>query len=114
MRFSAGSAAFGGDWGRARSLLENLNRRVGQRDVRVLADLSLAQLRSGDPEAALQSAVAAKRLQRASPVAAQAHGMALAALGREPQLAKALLAKAQRIGGENALLKEARAQLAQR
>ncbi|MFN5780649.1 MAG: hypothetical protein ACK44O_14440, partial [Novosphingobium sp.] len=80
-------------------------------DARLLADLSLAQLRSGDAEAALASADKAYRLQRASPVAALAKGMALAKLGRDPEQAKALLDKAERIGGSNPLLKEARAQL---
>jgi Flp pilus assembly protein TadD len=84
---------------------------LGHGDARLLADLSLARLRSGDAEAALASAEAAYRLQRASPVAAQARGMALAKLGRDPELAKALLDKAERIGGGNPLLKEARAQL---
>lgn len=113
-RLLAGSAAFAGDWPRARTLLEHVNRRGGQRDVRLLADLSLAQLRTGDPEAALATAEAAQRLNRASPVAAQARGMALAALGHDADLAAALLAKAQRISGDNPLLREARGQLARR
>lgn len=110
-RLVAGGAAQVGDWNRARLLLENADRRLGHGDVRLLADLSLAQLRSGDAEAALASAEAACHLQRASPVAAQARGMALAKLGRDPVLAAALLDKAERIGGNNPMLKEARALL---
>ena len=111
LRLLAGATAFSGDWPRTRELLEHLNRRTGGRDVRLLADLSLAQLRTGDATAALATAETARRLQRASPVAAQAKGMALAALKREPDAAAALLAKAQRIGGDNLLLQEARGQL---
>ncbi len=111
LRLLAGATAFSGEWPRTRDLLEHLNRRTGGRDVRLLADLSLAQLRTGDAAAALATAEAARRLQRSSPVAAQAKGMALAALKREPKAAFALLAKAQRIGGDNPLLQEARGQL---
>lgn len=110
-RLVAGGAAQAGGWDRARLLLDNADLRLGHGDARLLADLSLAQLRSGDAEAALASADKAYRLQRASPVAALAKGMALAKLGRDPKQAKALLDKAERIGGSNPLLKEARAQL---
>jgi len=110
-RMVSAQAAFAGNWKLARSLLEKLNRRGGGCDVRVLADLSLAQLRSGDPEAALASAVRAWDLQPSSPVAAQAWGMALVALGRDLALASQLLEQARRIGGDNALLAEARGKL---
>ncbi len=110
-RLVAGGAAQAGDWDRARLLLDNADLRLGHGDARLLADLSLAQLRSGDAEAALASAHKAYRLQRASPVAALAKGMALAKLGRDPEQATALLNKVERIGGNNPLLKEARAQL---
>ena len=59
-----------------------------------------------------ESAERAYALQRGSGVAAQALGMALAAAGEEPQRARDLLDKARRIGGDNPLLAEARAQLA--
>jgi hypothetical protein len=111
-RMLAGNAAFAGDWELARQLLENLNLRTGQRDVRLIADLSLAQLRDGDARAALNSADAALRLQRASPVAAQARAMALAALGQDKRQAEALIAKTRRMAGDNPLLAEARKQLA--
>ena len=110
-RIVAGGAAQSGDWNRAALLLDNADQRLGHGDVRLLADLSLAQLRGGDAEAALASAEAAYRLQRATPVAALARGMALAKLGRDPDLAASLLDKAERIGGSNPLIKEARAQL---
>lgn len=110
-RLAAGQAARAGEWPVSRSLLENLRARGGNRDVRLLADLSLAQLRSGDPEAALDSASRAWELQPASPVAAQARGTALAALGQDRPLALALLEQARRIGGDNPLLAEARGKL---
>lgn len=110
-RLVAGGAAQSGDWARAAVLLDNADRRLGHGDVRLLADLSLAQLRSGDTAAALASADKAYDLQRSSPVAALAKGMALAKLGRDPEQARALLDKVERIGGPNPLLKEARAQL---
>lgn len=110
-RLVAGGAAQGEDWARASLLLENADLRLGHGDARLLADLSLAQLRSGDAEAALASADKAYRLQRSSPVAALAKGMALAKLGRDPDQATALLDKAERIGGSNSMIKEARAQL---
>lgn len=110
-RLGAGFAAQGGDWAHARSMLENLRQRGGNRDARLLADLSLAQLRSGDADAALQTAERAALLQPGSGVAAQAWGMALVELDREPALAMALLAKARRICGDNPLLAEARKRL---
>jgi tetratricopeptide (TPR) repeat protein len=113
-RLLAASAAGGNDWARARLLLENLNRRTGQQDERLLADLSLAQLRQGDAVAALASAEAAYRLNRASPIAAKARGMALAAARRDADMAEALLAKAQRMSGDSPLLAEARRQLSAR
>lgn len=110
-RLVAGGAAQSGDWARAAVLLDNADRRLGHGDVRLLADLSLAQLRSGDTAAALASADKAYDLQRSSPVAALAKGMALAKLDRDPEQARALLDKAERIGGINPLVKEARSQL---
>lgn len=80
--------------------------------MRLLADLSLAQLRADDSKAALATAERAYALQRGSGVAAQALGMALAAQGDDPVRARALLDKARRIGGDNPLLAEARAQIA--
>lgn len=106
-RIAAGHSAGLGDWHGARLLLESLRLRGGGRDARLLADLSLAQLRDGDRQAALDTARQAYALQRASPVTAQALGMAYAELGEEPALARQLLEKARRIGGDNALLRQA-------
>lgn len=112
-RLAAQFAARAGDWKRARLLLENIKAGGADRDVRVLADLSLAQLRSGDPKAAEASARQAYRLQRANPLAAQAWGLSLAALGEKPQIARALLDKARLLIGDNALLAEGRLRLAE-
>lgn len=99
MRLAARQAMEAGAWPRARALLENLEEQGGGRDVRLLTDLSLARLRSGDAAGAEASAARAYRLQRASPLAAQGWGQALAALGRKRALADALLAKAARMIG---------------
>ena len=109
-RMTAGQAALAGDWGMARVLLENLVERGGGYDWRLLADLSFAQLRSGDPKAASSSAERAWRLQPASALACQAYGMALAEAG-DSGMARQLLEQARRIGGDNPLLVEARKKL---
>lgn len=110
-RIAASHAAFGGNWEEAKRLLDSLRQRGGNRDVRLLADLSLAQLRLGDNEAALESAERASLLQPSSGVAAQARAMALVGLGRDLPLARQLLDKARRLGGDNPLLAETRAKL---
>ncbi len=110
-RMAAALAGRQGDWARAAQLLGNLSDSTGGGDARLLADLSLAQLRTGDAEAAEKTAAEAYRLQPASAVTAQAWGMALAALKERPQDARALLDKARAIGGDNPLLAEARRQL---
>lgn len=91
-RMAAGEAATMGDWRRARQLLEHVRDNGGASDTELLADLSLAQLRSGDVKAAEATARAAYGLQRASPVAAHAWGLSLDALGQRAP-AQALLAK---------------------
>ena len=110
-RIAANQAALVGDWPRARALLENLRQRGGNRDFRLLADLSFARLKSGDPAGALEAAQRAWVLQPASPVAAQAYGMALAELGRDPLQARQLLELAKRSGGDNPMLVAARKKL---
>lgn len=110
-RIVASHTAFAGNWARSRELLENLRRRGGNRDVRLLADLSLAQLRQGDGELALTTADRAYALQPSSGVAAQARAMALVELGRDLPLARSLLQKAQALDGDNRLLAETRAKL---
>ena len=91
-RMAAGEAATTGDWRRARMLLEHVRDGSGASDVELLADLSLAQLRTGDAKAAEMTARAAYVLQPASPVAAHAWALGLDALGRRAP-AQALLAK---------------------
>ncbi|MDE2437392.1 MAG: tetratricopeptide repeat protein, partial [Sphingomonadales bacterium] len=110
-RLAAGHAAYAGDWSHARSLLESLRERGGNRDARLLVDLSLAQLRTGDADAAEETAQRAVDLSPASGVAAQAWGMALVELDRDPDRARQLLTKARRIDGDNPLLAQAFAKL---
>lgn len=111
LRMAAILAGSSGDWGSARQILENLRLRGGNSDVRLLADLSFAQLKTGDAKAALESATRAWELQPSSAAAAQARGMALAELGQDQVLARQLLDQARIAGGDNALLKAARAKL---
>jgi len=110
-RIAANQALGAKDWPRARLLLENLRLRGGNRYARLLADLSLAQLRSGDAEAALESATRAWQLAPASAFAVQARALALVALDRDPDLARQLLEQARKTGGDNPLLAEARRKL---
>lgn len=95
-RLAADYAASIGDWGRSRLLLENLAAGSGRRDMRLLSDLSFAQLRLGDTKAAIQSARRAFDLQPASPVASQALAMALKAGKQDGDLAAALAVRAAR------------------
>lgn len=111
-RLAAGHAAYSGQWAQSRSLLEHLVwSRGGARDARLLVDLSLAQLNTGDAEAARDSAQRAARLMPASGFAAQAWGLALVELEEDPDLARQLLDKARRIDGDNPLLAAARKRL---
>ena len=106
-RMAANMAALAGDWQTAAGLLDNLRLRGGNQDVRLLADLSFAQLRSGDKAAALASAQRAWELQPNSPVATQALGMAMAEVGEDTAGARQLLLQARRMGGDNPLLQAA-------
>jgi len=106
-RLLAERAAQAGDWRRAVQLLGSLRSNGAERDVRLLCDLSLAQLRSGNGDAALETARSAYDLQPASPLAAQAYGLSLAALGHKPNTARALLAQSEQLFGETPLLAEA-------
>jgi Flp pilus assembly protein TadD len=106
-RLSADFAAGSGDWDNAIALLESLRLRGGNRDVRLLADLSFAQLRAGDVEAATQSARRAYTLQPSSAITAQALGMALAEQGSDKAIARQLLLQAQRMTGGNPLIQAA-------
>ena len=113
-RLVAGAAMRAGDWRRASLLLQNANLRLGHNDPRMLADLAFAQMQSGDAEAALASAEAAYRLQRASPAATQMLGLVLARQRTDPARAASLLDKAERIAGSNPLIQQARMQLRSR
>lgn len=112
LRLAAMMSVQSGDWKRARAMLEFLRDNGSARDVQLLSDLALTQIRTGDPAAAEASAQAAYRLQRANPVAAQAWGLSLAALEKRPDAAKALLEKARSMMGDNPLLTEGRLKLA--
>ncbi len=110
-RVAANQALANQDWPRARQLLENLRLRGGNRDAGLLADLSLAQLRSGDAEAALQSAERAWQIAPASSFAALTRALALGALGRDRDLARQLVAQVSKTAPRNPLLAEARRKL---
>ena len=99
VRLAASLAAGQGDWQRAQQLLEYLRQNGSARDVRLLADLSQAQLRGGDAEKAEATAREAYRLQPSNPLAAWAWGNCLNALKQRPDDAKALLAKAKAPSG---------------
>ena len=112
LRLASGFAAEAGEWARAARLLGYLGDGPAARDARLQADLALARLRGGDPRGARRSAERAYRLQRGAAVSAQAWGMTLAASREDGPLARALLAKARTIGGDNAMLRDSEAQLA--
>ena len=111
-RICGSLAADDGDWSRARMLFEHLEANGSDRDVALMSELALVQLRDGDAQAAEATARKAYRLQRASPIAAQAWGLSLAVLGKDPQNADALLQKARSIMGDTRLLAEGRRLLA--
>lgn len=108
MRLAGWLSALAGDWQRAQSLLGAVRANGGGHDIQLLSDLALAQLRSGDVDAAEATSAAGYRLQRSSPVAAQAWGLSLAASGTRKAEARALLDKARAIMGDNRLLAEGR------
>jgi cellulose synthase operon protein C len=112
LRLSGWLAAASADWPRARLVFEHLVSTGGDRDIQLLTDLAMVQLQSGDPRAAAASARQAYELQRASPVAAQALGLSLAALGSDNRKAEALIEKARAMMGDNPYLAEARLHLA--
>lgn len=111
LRIDANLAVVGKDWAKARLLLENLRLRGGNRDARLLASLSLAQLRSGDAAAALTTADRAWSLAPASGYVAAVRALALAHAGSDPATARQLIAQAARTGGDPKLLDEARGKL---
>lgn len=112
MRLAAWLAVQSGDYARAQSILEYLRANGDDRDVQLLSDLALMQVRAGDLKAGEATARSAYGLQRANPVAAQALGLSLAALETDRSDALALLNKARQMMGDNPLLEQARHRLA--
>ncbi|MBV1918476.1 MAG: tetratricopeptide repeat protein, partial [Sphingomonadaceae bacterium] len=111
-RIAAWLSVYSGDWVRARGLYENLVGKRRARDLALLSDLALVQIKAGAPEQGAVTAQRAYRLYRGHPVAAQAWGLGLAASGSSAIKASALLEKARKMMGDNALLAEARRKLA--
>lgn len=114
LRAAAELAAGAGDLGRARTILVWLRDNGGESDVELLADLAMAEAATGDPVASQENALAAYRLQRANPVAAQALGYSYAEAGERPAQARALLDKAQVLLGNTAVISDARRRLQDR
>lgn len=112
LRLAAVLAIRANEAGRAEAILEHLASTGGGRDVQLLADLAVVEIGTGDALEGEIEARTAYDLQRASPVAAQALGLALAESGRKPMEAAALLDKARALMGDNPLLAEARLKLA--
>lgn len=109
---AAARLAFGsGDLARARAVLRWLRDNGDARDLRLLTDLSVLDAQLGDPQAARESAAAAYRLQRASPLGAQALAWSDAALSGRHAEAVALLDKAQRLVGTTPLIARTREEL---
>jgi len=100
-----------GDAGRARRILAWLRDTGGAGDVRLLADLAMAEAGTGDSEAATAAAAVAYRLQRSNASAAQSLAFGYVTLGQERAGAVALLDKAQAIAGTTPLIAAAREQL---
>jgi Flp pilus assembly protein TadD len=102
-----------GDPAAAGAILSYLSATGGDQDVQLLSDLALARLQGGTPDAAEQAAGQAYRLQRGSPLAAQALALSYATLGVNAGEASALLAKARQMLGDNPILSQAEARLQQ-
>lgn len=108
LRAAAWLAMGTGDHGRARAILTWLRDNGGARDVQLAADLSMLHAGAGDLDAMRGNALAAYRLQRASPIAAQALGYSYAATGERRTLAATLLDKAQALAGPTPVIAEGR------
>lgn len=111
LRAAAELAVGAGDLGRARTILAWLRNNGGEGDVDLRADLAMAEAGTGDLAAARENALAAYRLQRSNPLAAQALGYSYAASGDYAPQARALLDKAQALLGNTAPVAEARRRL---
>lgn len=114
LRAAASLALGAGDAVRAGSILRWLRANGEGGDVRLLSDLAILQAGTGQHDAAWDSARAAYRLQRASPLATQALAYSYAMRGASLRDADALLAKAQSMTGGTALIVRARQRLAAR
>ncbi|GGY96925.1 tetratricopeptide repeat protein [Novosphingobium colocasiae] len=99
LRAAAWLALGAGDAARARAILGWLRDNGGQRDVQLLSDLAVLAAGSGDAQEGEVDALTAYRLQRASPLAAQALAYTLARQGQRGNEAADLLAKARAMTG---------------
>lgn len=106
---AAGWVALGtGDIGRARAILIWLRDNGDSRDVQLLSDLAMIEAGEGDMAAASERALEAYRVQRSSPMSAQALAYSYASLRIRPRDARSLLDKAQAVTGVTPLIAEAR------
>ena len=83
-----------GDWPQAIAILEDLRRRLGDRDVAMLTNLARAYVRIGRPDAALPYARRAYELSPANPAATDIYGWTVFRKGDDRGRAIALLEKA--------------------
>jgi tetratricopeptide (TPR) repeat protein len=111
LRLQAGLAVRTGDPLRAEAILDYLQRTGSGDDVQLLTDLALVRLGTGTPGLGEEVAARAYRLQRGSPIAAQALGLSYATLAIRRTDASSLLDKARQMLGDNPLLAEARERL---
>lgn len=113
LRLQAKLATQAGDTQQAAAILGYLRKSGSDHDVQLLTDLALVQLRGGTPAAAKDAAAEAYRLQRASPLAAQALALSYAALRVHPAETSTLIQKARQMLGDNPVLAEATTRLKQ-
>ena len=111
LRAAARLAIGAGDLGRAHAILSWLRDTGDASDVRLLCDLAMVEAHAGNPDEARGSALAAYRLQRSSPLAAQALGYSYALPGGSVTAARALLDKAQALVGLTPAIVDARSAL---
>jgi tetratricopeptide (TPR) repeat protein len=92
-----------GDWSAAIETLEGVRRRIGNREARVLTDLSMAYAGDNDDDVALRYAKAAYALAPMNPATADAYGVALADSGNVAG-ARQVLVKAAKLAPGNAAI----------
>ncbi|MFC6621594.1 tetratricopeptide repeat protein [Novosphingobium panipatense] len=102
MRLAAELASRSGDPDSARAALLRLRADGREQDVTLLSNLAAAETAMENPGAAREAAWRAYRLQRSSPVAAEALAMAYAASPRHAAMVRALRAKAGLVGNKPA------------